>query len=237
MTVKICPECQAENPASEDICTQCAYPLDAVDAGHEPDEGPTCSNCGKVVKPDMKFCDGCGANLLEPPPATPPLPVTEPDASSDEDGPSGVDSAGAPAPTPVQPAQRVPPPPVTPADDSPPPAAAASDQGWKLSVVEGFSIGKEYLLFKQEMLLGRLDPDSDIYPDIDLEDQDDGYVSRRHAIVRNKDGLISIEDCGGENGTTIDRKRIPAQKPLPLDEGQVVRIGKVGLMLKSHKKG
>ncbi len=230
MTVKICPECEAENPASEEICTQCAYPLDEVEAAGEPAAGETCSNCGKAVSPNMKFCDGCGANLGEPAPDIPPLPATADDGGAEE-----ADDTPPQATSPVQPA---PPEPtrVAAVADPPEPPAADPDREWKLSVVEGFSIGKEYLLFKEEMLLGRLDPESDIFPDIDLEDQDDGYVSRRHAIVRQRDGALSVEDCGGENGTTIDGKRIPANKPFPLHEGQVVRIGKVGLMLKGHSK-
>jgi len=74
--------------------------------------------------------------------------------------------------------------------------------------VEGFSLGKEYLLFKTEMMVGRLDREGNIFPDIDLEDQDDGYVSRQHAILRHEKGQVTVEDLGTENGTTVDNRPI-----------------------------
>ena len=174
----------------------------------------------------MRFCDHCGTNLEEPAGAAlldPPPPVTEPD------------------PQPVTPVVVTPPPPlpVPPAAVAPPPApavpAAAATQQWKLACVEGFRLGKEYLLYKSEMVVGRQDPEDGIYPEIELEDQDDGYVSRRHAVIHLEGDRVLVEDLGGENGTFVNGTRLPPHKPSELIQDQVLRLGKVGLMLKPHR--
>ena len=104
---------------------------------------------------------------------------------------------------------------------------------WKLVVVEGFSAGKEYLIFKDTMVVGRRDSDQGVFPDIDLEDQDDGFISRRHAVLRRVDGRLVIEDLGGENGTQIDMKSIEPHQLIPVEAGQVIRLGRVGLLVQT----
>ncbi len=240
MSDRICPECETANPESEDICLQCAYPLDEPSALVAVLDELSCSACGKAVADDMRFCDGCGNPLNQTPDpipqATQSTPAPEPDLRFETDP--------LPMPDPVQVADPVPSPPainVSPIPDPEPAPAVPSpmkhNESWKLSVVEGHHIGKEYLLYKEEMIVGRIDAESGFYPDLDLEDQDDGYVSRRHAMVRIKDGLVTVEDLGGDNGTLIQNRRIPPTKPFPLTEGQLLRVGKVGLLLKIHHNG
>ena len=255
MTVKICPECGTENPASEEICVECAFPLDDVSASHGKDpagsalisppapgapvgDGTTCPRCDEVNPPNAKFCDRCGQRLIglmpgdTPGAGTPtnqtPQPPPLPDSSPATD-------TTLPKPPPASepdPAQAVPPVPVPPPSESPAPAAA-SEQKWRLVTVEGFHLDKQYALYKSEMSVGRLDPDSNNYPDIDLEGQDDGYVSRRHALIRIAEGVVTVEDLGTENGTILGGRRIPPHKPLSMTPEEVVRFGKVGLQLKA----
>ena len=52
---------------------------------------------------------------------------------------------------------------------------------------------------------------------------DDVTVSRKHAILRERDGDFSIEDQGSLNGTFVNRKRIDSS---PLHEGDELQIGK-----------
>ena len=188
-----------------------------------------------------------------PVPPVPPVSYTaavaacEPPAGTMADAAPSGEPAATTLTTPTPPAApSVPTPPAAPAavaTPTPPaaPAAGASDSApgpradaWKLTCVEGFHIGKEYLIYKDDMLLGRTDTEADIYPELGLEDQDDGFVSRRHARLRRSDGRITVEDLGGENGTQIDGRPLPAFKPTPLGAGQVLRVGKVGLMLQVH---
>lgn len=53
-------------------------------------------------------------------------------------------------------------------------------------------------------LIGRWDPDTKSFPEVDLEDFDtDSLVSRRHAMVTIQDGKVSLEDLGSTNGTFL----------------------------------
>ena len=45
MSLKICPECDRENPASEDICIQCGFPLEDI---HEI-LAPNMDECSQAV--------------------------------------------------------------------------------------------------------------------------------------------------------------------------------------------
>ncbi len=264
MKEKLCPECGASNPVSEVMCDHCGFPLEGAVAAAVPVVAvdDRCPECGKGVASDMRFCDGCGANLAEARARrdaviAPPLPTAADLAAVTEPPPVPVAIAlpePAPlaaepvtAPLPVAAAPVVEPPvvavapvvethvvtpvaPVAPAA----PVSSAKPRAWKLACVEGFRLGKEYLLYKEDMLIGRTDAESDIFPELEMTDQDDGFVSRRHARIYTAGEQVAIEDLGGENGTLVDGRPIPAFKRIPLREGQVIRLGKVGLMLKSH---
>lgn len=52
---------------------------------------------------------------------------------------------------------------------------------------------------------------------------DDPEVSRRHAVVRPRDGCLEIEDLGSANGTSVNGASI--HRPKMLEGGDVVRLG------------
>jgi len=54
---------------------------------------------------------------------------------------------------------------------------------------------------------------------------EDRNTSRRHAILDWKDGAPVISDCNSKNGVRLNGERIPAMEILPLQAGDVVRIG------------
>ncbi len=56
---------------------------------------------------------------------------------------------------------------------------------------------------------------------------DDVTVSRRHAVVRRRDGARDIEDLGSLNGTYLNRKRI--ESPARLSDDDELQIGKYRL--------
>jgi len=63
-------------------------------------------------------------------------------------------------------------------------------------LVEGTE-APEFEIGEGSNLIGRWDPDTKSFPEIDLEDYDkDSLVSRRHAILCVKAGSISLEDLG-----------------------------------------
>jgi DNA-binding winged helix-turn-helix (wHTH) protein len=55
-------------------------------------------------------------------------------------------------------------------------------------------------------------------------------VSRRHALVRIIRDRAVLEDCGSKNGTFVGRMRVTS--PVPLRDGDVIRLGKVRLLLR-----
>jgi FHA domain len=58
---------------------------------------------------------------------------------------------------------------------------------------------------------------------------DDGYVSRRHAIVVRDGARVTIQDTGSVNGTSVNGERLRAG-PRPLRSGDLVRVGRLDLV-------
>ena len=92
--------------------------------------------------------------------------------------------------------------------------------------------GREFpLSAHSELMIGRWDADSGIFPDIDL-DQDDpeAKVSRRHARITFSNQQYLIEDLGSTNGTFINRgpRLLPGNRQ-PLNHGDEIIVGKTFL--------
>src|SRR3712207_777267 len=60
---------------------------------------------------------------------------------------------------------------------------------------------------------------------------DDVTVSRRHAVLVERDGRFAIEDQGSLNGTFLNRKRIETAE---LENGDELQIGKYRLIFLSR---
>ena len=56
-------------------------------------------------------------------------------------------------------------------------------------------------------------------------------ISRRHALIRVRDGEATIEDLGSKNGTLLRGSRLLA--PVPLEDGDVFVLGDVALVFRS----
>ncbi|HEX8238071.1 MAG TPA: zinc ribbon domain-containing protein [Abditibacteriaceae bacterium] len=97
----------------------------------------------------------------------------------------------------------------------------------KLTVEQGMAIGKQFVLGDPELLVGREDEEESIYPDIDLSDQDEGYVHRRHATMRFENGQLMVTHLGGVNKTRINNRPIPDDTPQPVNIGDKLSFGKV----------
>jgi pSer/pThr/pTyr-binding forkhead associated (FHA) protein len=55
---------------------------------------------------------------------------------------------------------------------------------------------------------------------------DDVTVSRKHAVVSERDGAFLVEDQGSLNGTFVNRKRVESAQ---LEDGDELQIGKYRL--------
>jgi len=82
-------------------------------------------------------------------------------------------------------------------------------------------------------LMGRVDPVTNIVPDIDLTKLDTGRtVSRRHARITcvNED-LFLVEEIGVTNGTFVNGERLTTGELKKLKNGDEISLGKVSLKL------
>jgi pSer/pThr/pTyr-binding forkhead associated (FHA) protein len=83
------------------------------------------------------------------------------------------------------------------------------------------------LKLKHQIRIGRADPQANITPELDLT-QDQGIengISRLHATIQlAKQGVI-LMDLDSTNGTTLNKTRLPAQKPFLLKSGDEIKFG------------
>ena len=143
-----------------------------------------CSECGYENIDGLDYCDGCGAKLNAAAPA-----------QAGESGAAASEAAAHPAPAeaaaeaPAE-APATPPPSETPTGEIKPPAeanaaataaapaaeapaaAAGATARAKLQVVRGGRKGQEFPLEDGNNLVGRWDPETGAFPEVDL-DQDD----------------------------------------------------------------
>lgn len=84
---------------------------------------------------------------------------------------------------------------------------------------------------KSEVLIGREDAVSNIFPDVDLAPHggEEGGVGRRHARITFSSGQYLIEDLNSINFTFVNKQKIAPKTPTPIKNGDEVRLGRVVL--------
>jgi len=82
----------------------------------------------------------------------------------------------------------------------------------------GGRAGETFSAESEQTTIGR-SPDCGIF-------LDDVTVSRKHAVLTNKNGTFTIEDQGSLNGTFVNRKRVEGAE---LEDGDELQIGKYRL--------
>ncbi|NOT46342.1 MAG: protein kinase [Acidobacteria bacterium] len=100
-------------------------------------------------------------------------------------------------------------------------------------VIEGTSelTAPAFSLQKDDNLLGRRDPMSNIFPEVDLSKYDpQTKISRRHARIWREGSNFLVEDLGSSNGTILSRSvnesfRLPPKQPQVLSAGDRIRLG------------
>ncbi len=199
-----------------------------------------CPQCGTENLDGALFCDECGASLSEvaaapaetaaPEAAHPPAEVSAPaqvpavagalkcPSCGHENPPDArfCENCGAPLTAPA----GVPlPAPTEVPSVAPPPVAAL--------VIEGTGTEVPLDLSKSEVLIGRADPVSRVFPDVDLTPHG-GYeagVSRRHCRIFRQGDQFFVEDLQSTNGTKVNGQFIPPNRPHPLKDGDVLELG------------
>jgi hypothetical protein len=215
-----------------------------------------CSECGYENMDGLDYCDGCGAKLTAETHGAAAVSAEGAAAA----GPGAASQANespaqapvlesAPTEEAVAPASQEktgPSASETPTGEIRAEAAAAPQEALqeaaagavprfkaKLAIIRGGRKGQEFELESGNNLIGRWDPDTGAFPEVDL-DQDDpeAKISRRHALIRIDGGKITIEDIGSLNGTFVNRQpRLAPGNPLELKTGDEIIIGKTFLKL------
>lgn len=206
-----CPKCQSPNEAGATFCDQCGNPLTAAapavppaafvaPSAPPPSGGNLCPSCGAQVMAGEAFCDNCGAAVGGGSVAVAPPPVM------------------APAVAPVAQPVYVPPSPVAPSPARPVAATA------QLVANNGQTFP---LAGKAAYLLGREDPVSGIYPDVDTTGSggETSGVSRRHAELLQQGNQWLIRDLGSTNGTFVNNQRLAANAQQRINAGDQIRLG------------
>ncbi|NJL05418.1 MAG: FHA domain-containing protein [Chloroflexaceae bacterium] len=86
---------------------------------------------------------------------------------------------------------------------------------------------------KAEIIVGREDPVSDIYPEVDLTPfgGETGGVSRQHARMNYTDGQWSVTDLSSTNFTKVNGKRLEPNTPEPLQDRAEIHFGRITVTL------
>lgn len=82
---------------------------------------------------------------------------------------------------------------------------------------------------KSEFVIGREDPVSHVFPEVDLTSfgGEAGGVSRQHARIDHQNGEWTITDLNSTNHTRVDGNRIDPDKPMAIRDGTRLQFGRV----------
>jgi serine/threonine-protein kinase len=115
-----------------------------------------------------------------------------------------------------------------------PPVAGARITA-QLVVVSTTDMVKPFKLEKENVLIGRTDPHTGIFPEVDLTLYDpETKVSRRHARIYRQGDQFFIEDLASVNGTIINSVqggsvRLSPKSPRVLSAGDILKLGETTL--------
>ena len=187
------------------------------------------------------FCDECGEPLASAAPVATAAPAPAPAAAAPAPAPAGSQACpscgsinaageafcsncgsmlGAPAPADADAA-------------APAPAAAPAAALTARLIVEADN--QEFdLSGKDNIMIGREDAVSNIYPDVDLTPHagEEGGVSRLHARIFYDNGQYMLEDENSTNFTFLNRQKLAGKTPMALHDNDEVRLGRVLLRFK-----
>jgi pSer/pThr/pTyr-binding forkhead associated (FHA) protein len=91
------------------------------------------------------------------------------------------------------------------------------------------------VMVKDQVMVGRsVEGDDRSWVDIDLSPQGayQSGVSRRHAVIRRREGVLYIEDLKSTNGTRINGSHLTPEREYRLRDGDEVEFGRVRAVLR-----
>ncbi|MCS6774365.1 MAG: zinc ribbon domain-containing protein [Thermoflexales bacterium] len=202
-----CQVCGADNPPGAKFCSQCG---ERLAAGASEEAWLHCARCGRDNPPGSRFCGACGA----------PLALALPPAAHAEL------TTAAPAEL-LRPAPAQPPTPIPSAQPTP---SAAELPSFYFVSSSGAPI---YFPPRPDRVwvVGREDPVSGIYPDVDLSPYDpERTVSRRHAEIAQTGSAVVLTSLTTTNWTKVNNVKIPANRPVVLRDGDQIEFARCVIM-------
>jgi hypothetical protein len=218
MSNVICPSCKTSAAPGAIFCDNCGYDLrsvspmnnQAVDGQKRTPEqvsaSLTCPNCGHANIAGSVFCENCGSQFMQKtpiqgPPLTPDRKQIEPD--------SLVDSLSDLSASDLSEGGLV----------SIPGRLVNTNRNVSIPIPTG----------SQSIIIGREDPISGIFPDIDLDPLGghEAGVGRRHAKLFLQNGEVYLEDFDSVNGTVVNKKKLVPHEPFIIKHGDELRFGKM----------
>ena len=195
-----------ENPDGSLFCDECGEPL----ASGAPVAAPAAADAGSQV------CANCGASS----------PAGEAFCSNCGNplGSAAPAPAVAVAPDPVS---------VAAPDASAAPVATAAPALTARLVVEADN--QEFdLSGKDNIIIGREDAVSNIFPEVDLTPHggEEGGVSRLHARIFVENGQYMLEDENSTNFTFLNRQKLAGKTPTVLHDNDEIKLGRVLMRFK-----
>src|SRR5271166_5453942 len=151
-----------------------------------------CVECGYENMDGLELCDSCGGKLTA---ATAPAAETAVPASPASETPAPEATGGAPAQAalaPDAPTGELAKAPEAALAPAPAPPAAAMVKA-KLVIARGGRQGHEFPLEAGNNLIGRWDPETGSFPEVDLEQDDpEAKISRKHALIRIDGAKVTV---------------------------------------------
>jgi len=88
--------------------------------------------------------------------------------------------------------------------------------------------GQTFPLASKTVLIGRNDPKSGIFVDIDLNTiaREPKAISRRHAQIEQDGDRFYVTDLGSANGTKLNGQRIPSKEKKSIWDGDMIELGR-----------
>jgi hypothetical protein len=243
-----CPACENLNPPDNVVCEVCGTelhpggsapgPATAAPTNTEPAPSAAPSTAVAHDTPvSAPIADTTGSSATATTDNTPAIDVTA-DAASTPVADTSTDVSAAtdtPATTDTEPADTAAQPATSDSASTPAAPAAPLQPGQiKLVVEQGMNVGKQFVLGDAEMQVGREDEEEGIYPDIDLADQDEGYVHRKHASLKFENDQLFVTHLGGANKTRLNNKPIPDNEAQAVKLGDKLAFGKVVTRVMPH---
>ena len=97
-----------------------------------------------------------------------------------------------------------------------------------------FNNGSEFSLTGERVLVGRYDHDlGGVQPEVDLGTMDGAdTVSRGHATIEHVGSTYQLTDLNSTNLTRVNGKRLDANVPTPISDGDTLQFGKISSTFK-----